>query len=107
MEGSIKSPRPVPIIMNEVSFSHRKTKKSREDDYLPPRAPVKSAPPVSRVFKQSRRHTIGALSVSFRDHGNGILCAQSLLENVAVQSPACCCSRGDVSEWNIDRARDF
>ena len=76
MEGSIKSPRPVPIIMNEVSFSHRKTKKSREDDYLPPRAPVKSAPPVSRVFKQSRRHTIGALSVSFRDHGNGILCAQ-------------------------------
>lgn len=78
MEGTIKSPRPIPNIVSEATFSHRKPKKPNqrklvEEDCLPPRAPVKSAPPISRVFKHARRNSVGALQVSFRDNGSGIL----------------------------------
>ena len=79
MEGTFKSPRPIPNIVYEATFSHRKPKKNNqqrkvlEEDWLPPRAPVKSAPPISRVFKHTRRNSVGALQVSFRDNGNSIL----------------------------------
>lgn len=79
MEGTFKSPRPIPNIVNEATFSHRKTKKVNlqrrvvEEDCLPPRAPVKSAPPISRVFKHTRRNSEGALQVSFRENGSSIL----------------------------------
>lgn len=79
MEGTFKSPRPIPNIVSEATFSHRKTKKVNqqrivvEEDCLPPRAPVKSAPPISRVFKHTRRNSVGALQVSFRENGSSIL----------------------------------
>jgi len=78
MEGSIKSPRPIPNIVSEATFSHRKPRKISErnvveEDCLPPRAPVKSAPPISRVFKHTRRNSVGALQVSFRANGSSIL----------------------------------
>ncbi|CAH3017848.1 unnamed protein product [Porites evermanni] len=78
MEGTFKSPRPIPNIVSEATFSHRKTKKVNqqrrvvEEDCLPPRAPVKSAPPISRVFKHTRRNSVGALQVSFRENGSKI-----------------------------------
>jgi len=77
MERSIKSPRPIPNIVSEATFSHRKPrkfseKKVVEEDCLPPRAPVKSAPPISRVFKHTRRNSVGALQVSFRANGSKI-----------------------------------
>lgn len=78
MEGTLKSPRPVPNIVSEVTFSHRKPKKVNqqrkvvEEDCLPPRAPVKSAPPISRVFKHTRRNSTGALQVSFQANGSKI-----------------------------------
>ncbi|XP_074617902.1 membrane-associated tyrosine- and threonine-specific cdc2-inhibitory kinase-like [Acropora palmata] len=75
MEGTLKSPRPIPNIVYEATFSHRKPKKNQqkkllEDDCLPPRAPVKSAPPISRVFKHTRKNSVGALQVSFRDNSS-------------------------------------
>lgn len=79
MEGTFKSPRPIPNIVSEAAFSHRKPKKNNqqkkvvEEDCLPPRAPVKSAPPISRVFKHTRRNSVGALQVSFRENGSSIL----------------------------------
>lgn len=78
MEATIKSPRPIPNIVSEATFSHRKPKKLSqtkvlEEDCLPPRAPVKSAPPISRVFKHTRRNSAGALQVSFRANGSSIL----------------------------------
>ena len=79
MEGTFKSPRPIPNIVSEAIFSHRKTKKVNQqrtvvkEDCLPPRAPVKSAPPISRVFKHTRRNSVGALQVSFRENGSSIL----------------------------------
>lgn len=84
MEGSIKSPRPIPNIVSEATFSHRKPKKVSErkvveEDCLPPRAPVKSAPPISRVFKHTRRNSVGALQVSFRANGSSILLKEVVL----------------------------
>ena len=79
MEGTFKSPRPLPTIVREATFSHRKPKRNNqdrevtEDDCLPPRAPVKSAPPISRVFKHTRGDSAGALQVSFRENGSSIL----------------------------------
>lgn len=79
MEGTFKSPRPIPTIVREATFSHRKPKRNNqdkevtEDDCLPPRAPVKSAPPISRVFKHTRGDSAGALQVSFRENGSSIL----------------------------------
>lgn len=78
MEGTLKSPRPIPNIVYEATFSHRIPKKNQqkkllEDDCLPPRAPVKSAPPISRVFKHTRKNSVGALQVSFRDNASSIL----------------------------------
>ena len=84
MEGSIKSPRPIPNIVSEATFSHRKPRKISErkvveEDCLPPRAPVKSAPPLSRVFKHTRRNAAGALQVSFRANGSSILVKEVFL----------------------------
>lgn len=77
MGETLKSPRPIPNIVTEATFSHRKPKKPShrnliEEDCLPPRAPVKSAPPISRVFKHTGRNSVGALQVSFRDSGSEI-----------------------------------
>ena len=95
MEGNLKSPRPVPVIIPEVTFSHRKKKQSRGEDYLPPRAPVKSVPPISRVFKRSRRHTIGPMSVSFRNNGNGMFFLWFFPGLVRNFAKACCCCRSE------------
>ena len=89
MERTFKSPRPTPNIVSEATFSHRKQKrnnpqrKSVEEDCLPPRAPVKSAPPISRVFKHTGRNSVGALQVSFRENGSSILlkfCVEAYLK---------------------------
>lgn len=89
MGETLKSPRPIPNIVTEATFSHRKPKKPShrnliEEDCLPPRAPVKSAPPISRVFKHTGRNSVGALQVSFRDSGSGILWKERLMSFVVV-----------------------
>ena len=75
MEGTIKSPRPIPLLFNEgVTFSHKKSKKKDSNgDCVPPRPPVKSAPPVSRLFKNRGKYSSGPQSVSFRSTRSGIL----------------------------------
>ncbi|EDO29631.1 predicted protein [Nematostella vectensis] len=70
MDGSFKSPRPLPNLLDDAVFSHKKARRGNsEADCLPPRPPVKSAPPISRLFKHSRKHSAGAHEVSF--HGSG------------------------------------
>ncbi|KXJ09045.1 Membrane-associated tyrosine- and threonine-specific cdc2-inhibitory kinase [Exaiptasia diaphana] len=71
MAETFKSPRPLPVLINDSTFSHKKAKKrSLLEDCLPPRPPVKSAPPISRIFKHSRKHSEGAHAVSFSDNGS-------------------------------------
>jgi hypothetical protein len=61
--------------MNEGVFSHKSAKiRSRLDEFHePPRPPMKSAPPVSRIFKHSRRYSEGPQRVSFGEKQDGIL----------------------------------
>ena len=74
MSTSLKSPMPTPVFVNEGVFSHKSTKiRSRLDDFHePPRPPVKSAPPVSRIFKHTRRYSEGPQRVSFGGKQDGI-----------------------------------
>ncbi|XP_031565715.1 membrane-associated tyrosine- and threonine-specific cdc2-inhibitory kinase-like [Actinia tenebrosa] len=69
MSQTFKSPRPIPVLVNESTFSHKKTRRGFDVECLPPRPPVKSAPPVSRIFKRSRKHVEGAHAVSFKENG--------------------------------------
>jgi len=74
MAETFKSPRPLPLLVNESTFSHKKARKgAHTEGCLPPRPPVKSAPPVSRIFKHTRKHSEGAHAVSFSDNGSSIL----------------------------------
>ena len=74
MAEAFKSPRPLPLLVNDSTFSHKKARKGAHiEDCLPPRPPVKSAPPVSRIFKHTRKHSEGAHGVSFSDNGSSIL----------------------------------
>lgn len=73
MSQTFKSPRPLPVLVNESIFSHRKAKRTSDVECLPPRPPVKSAPPVSRIFKHSRKHSEGAHAISFKENGCSIL----------------------------------
>ena len=61
----MNTPRPVPIIADDATFS-RKKKSLLNDSLYAPRSPVKSAPPISRIFRHRRGSTPGAHSVSFR-----------------------------------------
>ena len=61
----MNTPRPVPTIADELTFS-RKKKSLIDDSLYAPLSPVKSAPPVSRIFRQRRGSTPGAHAVSFR-----------------------------------------
>lgn len=61
----MNTPRPVPIITDELTFS-RKKKSLTNDSLYAPLSPVKSAPPVSRIFRQRKGSTPGAHTVSFR-----------------------------------------
>lgn len=72
MSASLKSPIPTPVFVNEAVFSHKSAKvKSRLEEFIqPPRPPVKSAPPVSRVFKHTRRHSDGPQRVSFSENSD-------------------------------------
>ena len=65
---------PTPVFVNEGVFSHKSTKiRSRLDDFHePPKPPVKSAPPVSRIFKHTRRYSEGPQRVSFGGKQDGI-----------------------------------
>ena len=63
--ATIKTPRPVPIITDELTFS-RKKKTNLKESHFTPRSPVKSAPPISRIFRRRRGSTPGAHEVSFR-----------------------------------------
>lgn len=75
MNGGLKSPIPTPVFGNEGVFSHKSAKvRSRLDEFIePPRPPMKSAPPVSRIFKHTRRFSDGAQRVSFSEKYDGIL----------------------------------
>jgi len=61
----MNTPRPVPVISDDATFS-RKKKSLLNDSLYAPRSPVKSAPPISRIFRHRRGSTPGAHSVSFR-----------------------------------------
>ncbi|XP_066934974.1 membrane-associated tyrosine- and threonine-specific cdc2-inhibitory kinase-like isoform X2 [Clytia hemisphaerica] len=61
----MNTPRPVPTIADDSNFS-RKKKSLLNDSLYAPRSPVKSAPPISRIFRHRRGSTPGAHSVSFR-----------------------------------------
>lgn len=65
----MKSPRPTPVFMDEGVFSHKSAKvRSRLDEFVePPRPPMKSAPPVSRIFKNTRRFSDAPHRVSFTE----------------------------------------
>jgi len=60
------TPRPVPIIFDELTFSRKKKSLLKRENHLTPRSPIKSAPPVSRIFRNRKPSTPGALAVSFR-----------------------------------------
>ena len=74
MNGSIKSPIPTPVFVNEAVFSHKSARvKSRFADFSePPRPPAKSAPPVSRIFKH-RKFSEGPQRVSLSEKSRSIL----------------------------------
>ena len=57
------SPRPVPVILTDTPFSQRKRTPFRAGK--PPKAPAKSCPPVSRVFRTPRDNG-GPKLVSFK-----------------------------------------
>jgi len=57
--------RPVPVLQNENSFSRKKKKISRFEFNETPLSPVKSAPPVSRVFNRKENGMPGVCTVSF------------------------------------------
>ena len=60
------TPRPVPQIHDELTFSRKKKTLINKERFKEPRSPVKSAPPVSRIFRHRKPSTPGALAVSFR-----------------------------------------
>lgn len=66
---TFKTPRPLPVIVAENSFSHKKKGTSR---YSPPKPPAKSAPPISRVFRQTRKSASLPQAVSFRERSSSI-----------------------------------
>ncbi|XP_071122497.1 membrane-associated tyrosine- and threonine-specific cdc2-inhibitory kinase-like [Mytilus galloprovincialis] len=67
---AFSSPRPTPRFFQDVQTFSTKKAKGTPRDSLPPRPPVKSAPPVSRIFPH--RPVERAQIVSFRSqHSNG------------------------------------
>ena len=64
--SAIKTPRPVPVIKDEITFSRKKRNSLLRESHLAPRSPIKSAPPISRIFRHRRNSTPGAHAVSFR-----------------------------------------
>ena len=86
--GMMNTPRPVPIITDDSTFclkkkcqfNHLNNHSNMDDSINAPRSPVKSAPPVSRIFRHRRGSTPGAHSVSFRK-------SQLLQGDVSMTSP--------------------
>ena len=83
----MNTPRPVPIITDNSTFCRKKKNhhntnniNNMDESFNAPRSPVKSAPPVSRIFRQRRGSTPGAHSVSFRK-------SQLLQGDVSMTSP--------------------
>eukprot|EP00794_Sanderia_malayensis_P017079 gene17079-18800_t len=68
-QPAFKSPRPVPVITNDKTFSHKRKGIAR---YSPPKPPAKSAPPISRVFRCTRKSSSGPQAVSFRERNSSI-----------------------------------
>ena len=66
---TFKTPRPIPVIVTDQVFSH---KKKGIAHYSPPKPPAKSAPPISRVFKQTRKTLSRPQAVSFRERNSSI-----------------------------------
>ena len=66
---TFKTPRPVPVISLDQSFTHKKKGITR---FSPPKPPAKSAPPISRVFRHTRKSTSGPQAVSFRERNSSI-----------------------------------
>ncbi|XP_046859290.1 membrane-associated tyrosine- and threonine-specific cdc2-inhibitory kinase-like [Xenia sp. Carnegie-2017] len=81
MKPRLQSPMPTPVFGNEGIFSHKSARtRSRLDDFhQPPRPPVKSAPPVSRIFRHTRRYSDGPQRVSFGSK-------QDVLDNLCYNS---------------------
>nr|XP_006818820.1 PREDICTED: membrane-associated tyrosine- and threonine-specific cdc2-inhibitory kinase-like [Saccoglossus kowalevskii] len=70
---NFKSPRPTPQFFREpVSFSHKKDLHTPRDT-APPRPPVKSAPPISRLFPHKFKEHQKAHAVSFRSSESSFL----------------------------------
>ncbi|XP_070566515.1 membrane-associated tyrosine- and threonine-specific cdc2-inhibitory kinase-like [Ptychodera flava] len=64
--NGFKSPRPTPQFFHEPApFSHKKDLDTPRDT-IPPRPPVKSAPPISRLFPHVVKEQQRAQAVSFR-----------------------------------------
>ncbi|CAL1529574.1 unnamed protein product [Lymnaea stagnalis] len=75
-DSVIPSPRPTPRFYPEPqTFSTKKLKQAGTPrDHLPPRPPVKSCPPISRVFPRRNIASLHAQPVSFRhSEGSAIL----------------------------------
>ena len=60
------TPRPIPIIIDELTFSRKKNGPNHQESHVMPKSPIKSIPPASRIFRHRNPSTPGALSVSFR-----------------------------------------
>ncbi|XP_065647863.1 membrane-associated tyrosine- and threonine-specific cdc2-inhibitory kinase isoform X1 [Hydra vulgaris] len=65
---STTTPRPIPIIIDELTFSRKKSGTRCLESHVP-KSPIKSIPPISRIFRHRNLSTPGALSVSFRQSG--------------------------------------
>lgn len=72
-------PRPVPMIKDELTFSRKKKSNRFHENSFTPRSPIKSAPPISRIFRNRKPSTPGAHAVSFRQ--------SQIKGDVNIQSP--------------------
>ncbi|XP_067655184.1 membrane-associated tyrosine- and threonine-specific cdc2-inhibitory kinase-like [Haliotis asinina] len=71
MDAAFSSPRPTPQFFQELQTFSTKKQRGTPRDSLPPKPPVKSAPPVSRIFPH--RPVQRAQVVSFRREENSFL----------------------------------
>lgn len=69
--SNLKTPRPTPRFFQEAQTFSTKKARGTPRDSLPPRPPVKSCPPISRIFHQ--KPVQRAQAVSFRSSNSSVL----------------------------------
>ena len=88
MQVPAQSPRPTPEFFEVPCFSHRK----RTPNRAPPKAPVKSCPPVSRIFSSPYERT-GAHVISFKsDSHSDSECIRQCGRFKYGKFPSCMCN---------------